>query len=561
MLSFNRGAAVRTQFELRTRGDDGNWKFSVIFSVLAIAVLLVACTNVAGLLLSRARARTREISVRLALGAGRFRLIRLLLTESLLLACLGGVGGIIVGFIGIKLLSTFSIPATLPVTIPFRMDLRVLIASLVISALSAFACGLAPALQSTRADLVHGLKAADVDEPGRKRMWGRNLLVVAQVAVSLMLLTASFLMMRGFENSVGGGTGFATGHLLMAKFDPRLVQYDAARTQRFYTQLTERARSAPGVRSAGLTQNPPLGLEDFDALAFVPDGFEMPRDRETFTSTMDTVDPGFFETMGVPLARGRAFLASDTAEAPRVAIVNEQFAKHYWPGTDAVGKHIRLDGRTGAPVEIVGVARTGKYRTTGEKPADFVYLPLPQHPVARMVLLLRSNGDAQTLVKSIKDVVLALDPNLPLLELRTYEDLYRYSTVDGPRVAIELVGIMGAVGLVLAVAGLYGLVSYNVVRRTREIGIRIAIGAAPSDVLRLMMGKGVVLVGIGTAIGMALGFAIEQLMNGMLFNAGGVDVVAYLIVVPAMLLATLLAAYVPARRASRIPPTQALRYE
>ena len=431
------------------------------------------------------------------------------------------------------------------------------------SVLSALFCGLVPALQSTRTDLVNGLKSADVDEPGhgRKRLWGRNALVVAQVAMSLMLLAASFLMFRGFQHSIGEGTGFAKDHLLMVRFDPRLVQYDAAQTQQFYKLLTERVRDTFGVESAAFTQNPPLGLDDFDRVAFVPDGFQMPRDRESFTSTMDTVDEGFFETMGVPILRGRGFRASDTADAPRVAVVNEQFAKHYWPNADAVGKRIRLDSATGTPVEIVGVAKTIKYRDTFDRGIDFVYLPLAQHPVARMVLLLRSTGDPLQLVQPVKDVVRTLDPNMPMLETRTYEDLYRYAAVDGPGVAVQLVGTLGAVGLLLAIAGLYGLVAYNVSRRTREIGIRIAIGARPRDVLRLMMGKGLRLVAIGTVIGLAMGFALEQLMNSMLFNAGGVDLTVYLIVVPAMVLVTMLAAYVPARKASRIAPTVALRYE
>jgi putative ABC transport system permease protein len=561
-LNRERGAAVRTQFEMRTQRDDGNWKFSVIFSILALAVLAVACTNVAGLLLARARTRTREIAVRLALGAGRSRLIRLLLTESLMLACLGGLGGIAVGYGGIRFLSTFSIPAELPVTIPFRMDARMLIVSIAASLVSALLCGLAPALQSARADLVNGLKSADVEIPGRKRLWGRNALVVAQVSMSLMLLTAAFLMARSFQHSVAEGTGFAKDHLLMARFDPRLVQYDAAQTQQFYKLLAERARVAPGVQSVALTQNPPLGLSEFDRLAFVPDGFQMPRDRESFTSTLDTIDEGFFATMGIPMVRGRGFLASDAGDAPRVAVVNEQFAKHYWPGADAVGQHIRLDNATGTPVEIVGVAQTIKYGSGASgRPIDFVYLPLAQHPVTRMVLLLRSSGDPLQLVASLKDVVRTLNPNLPMLETRSYEDLYRYAAVEGPRIAIELVGTMGVVGLLLAIAGLYGLVAYTVSRRTREIGIRMALGAKSFDVLRLVMGKGLGLVGIGTAIGLAMGFAVERLMNAMLFNAGGVDVVAYVIVVPSMLLVTVLAAYVPARRASRIAPTQALRYE
>jgi len=563
-VNRSRGAAVHTQFEIRTRGDDVNWKFGVIFMILALAVLLVACTNVAGLLLSRARTRTREIAVRLAIGAGRFRLIRLLLTESLILASLGGLAGIAIGYGVVEWFHTYQnviFMTDLPLSIPFRMDTRALLASLVLSVLSALLCGLAPALQSTRVDLVNGLKSADVDVPDRKRLWGRNVLVVAQVATSLMLLTASFLMVRGFQHGVLEGNGFAKDHLLMASFDPRLVQYNVAQTQQFYKLLAERVREAPGVQGEALTQNVPLGQEDFDGVAFVPDDFQMPRDRENFNSTMDTVDQGYFETMGIPILRGRGFLASDTAEAPRVAIVNEQFAKHYWPGEDAVGRHIRLDSPTGTPVEIVGVAQTIKYQDASEKAADFVYMPLAQHPVARMALMLRSSGDPLQLVQPVKDIVRTLDPNLPMLHTMSYEDFYLNQAVRGPQIAIDLVGSMGVVGLLLTIAGLYGLVTYNVSRRTREIGIRIALGAASSDVLRLVMGKGLVLVGMGTVIGLAMGFAVEQLMNSMLFNAGGVDILAYIIVVPLLFLVTMLAVYVPARRASRIAPTQALRYE
>ena len=560
----SRGAAVHTQFQMRTRVDDVNWKFGVIFVTLAVAVLLVACTNVAGLLLSRARSRTREIAVRLAIGAGRFRLVRLLLTESLLLALLGGLAGIAIGYGVVEWFRSFQnviFMTDLPFSIPFRMDTRVLLASLALSALSALLCGLVPALQSTRVDVVNGLKSADVDVPGRKRLWGRNVLVVAQVSASLMLLTASFLMVRGFQHSLLEGTGFAKDHLLMTSFDPRLMQYNAVQTQQFYKLLAERVREAPGVTSEALTQNIPLGTDDFDAIAFVPEGFQMPRDRENFNSTMDTVDKGYFETMGIPILRGRSFLTSDIADAPRVAVVNEQFARHYWPTADAVGKHIRLESRAGTLVEIVGVAQTIKYQSGFERPIDFVYMPLAQHPIARMTLMLRSSDDPLQLIQSVKDVVRTLDPNLPMLHTMSYEDYYQNQAVEGPRIAMKLVGSMGVVGLLLAIAGLYGLVAYNVSRRTREIGIRIALGALSSDVLRLVMGKGLALVGIGTAIGLVMGFGVEHLMNSMLFNAGGVDFLAYVIVVPSLFLVTALAAYVPARRASRISPTQALRYE
>jgi predicted permease len=275
---------------------------------------------------------------------------------------------------------------------------------------------------------------------------------------------------------------------------------------------------------------------------------------------MDTIDEGYFATMGIPILRGRAFLSSDTADSPRVAVVNEHFAKHYWPGGDAVGKHIHLDSSAGTPVEIVGVSQTIKNQNM-ESPTDFVYMPLAQHPVARMALMLRSSGDPLQLVQPVKDVVRTLDPNLPMLQTRSYEDLFLNQAVRGPLIAIDLVGSMGLAGLLLAVAGLYGLMAYNVSRRTREIGIRIALGAASANVLRLVLGKGLVLVGIGTVVGLAMGFALEQLMNSMLFDSGGVDILAYAVVVPTMFLVTMLAAYIPARRATKIAPTQALRYE
>lgn len=563
-VSRSRGAAVYTQFEARTR-QDLNWKFGVIFVILALAVLLVACTNVAGLLLSRARARTREIAVRLAMGAGRFRLIRLLLTESLILASLGGLAGIAIGYGFIEWFQSKQsvvFMTDLPMSVPMHMDRRVLFVAIALSLLSALLCGLAPALQSTRADLVNGLKSGEVETPGRKRLWGRNALVVAQVSASLMLLTASFLMARSFQKSVLEDTGFRKDHLLMTSFDPRLEQYNGTQTKQFYKLLSERVRNMPGVASEALMQNVPLSqFDDFDDLAFVPEGFQMPRDRESFHTTTNTVDEGYFETMGIPVLRGRGFLPSDTADAPRVAVVNEQFAKHYWPGGDAVGQHIRLDSRTGTPVEIVGVAKTIKYESSAERPTDFVYLPLAQHPVDRLDLLLQSNGDPLQLLQPLKDVVRTLDPNMPMLRTRSYADMYLNVAIKGPAIAIDLVGAMGLAGLVLAVAGLYGLVAYNVSRRTREIGIRMALGAKSADVLRLVMGKGLALVAAGTVIGLALGLAVEQLMNAMLFNSAGVDVVAYVVVVPGLFLVTMLAAYVPARKASRIAPTEALHYE
>jgi predicted permease len=562
--NHDRGAIARTQFQLRTRSDDANWKFGAVFVTFALGVLLVACTNVAGLLLSRGRTRTREIAVRLALGAGRSRLVRMLLAESLLLACLGGLAGVGVGYLVIHYLRAFALPTTLPVTVPFRMDHRILLASVVLTILSAIACGLAPALQSTRTDLIEGLKSAEIEAPGRKRLLGRNVLVVAQVSLSLMLLTASLLVLRGFQHVTQEGMEFAKtakDHVLLASFDPRLLQYDAGQTARFYQQLLERARQTPGVASAGLTQNPPLGLEGFEALSFVPEGAQQPADRDAFTSAMDTIDEGFFDSMAIPIVAGRAFLASDTKDTPRVAIVNEHFASHWWPGGNAVGKRIRIGGREGEPVEVVGVARTIQYRDGSQAPMDFVYLPVSQRPVARMTLLLRASGEPLALVPVLKELVRALDPNMPLIDTRSYMAIYRYAAVEGPGIAIRMVGFMGLMALVLALVGIYGLVAYNVTRRTHEIGIRMAIGADRADVLRMVLGKGLVVVAVGLSIGLVLGFAVERLMNSTLFHAGGIDVLVYLVVVPSTFAMTTLAAYIPALRASRIEPTRALRYE
>ncbi len=559
-LNRNRGAAVYTQLELRKLNDTGDTSLSLTLVVLALAVLLVACTNVGGLLLTRAKTRTREIAVRLAIGAGRFRLIRLLFTESLMITLVGGAMGLLVGLAGIKFIGRYKVPTELPITFSVHLDRRALLVSLLITFLSAVLCGLAPAIQSTRMNLVNGLKTSDVDVPGRKRAWGRKMLVIAQVSASLMLLTTSYVMVRGFQSAWSQGVGFSKDHLLMAGFDPRLLQYDQARTHHFYEQLVQRAAATPGVQSATVTENIPLGNDNFPDLVFVPEGFAMPRDREAFTSTRDIVDPGYFSTMGVAILRGRGFRQTDLADAPRVAVVNEQFAKHYWPGQDAVGKRMHLESRGGTPVEIVGIAQTIKYQWIAEAPMDFVYLPLAQNPAPRMTLLLRSSGDARQLVGPLRDVVRSLDPYQPILDMRTYDDYYDNRAVQAPRLMIQLVSCMGLIGLMLALAGLYGLIAYNVNRRTREIGIRMAIGAGRGEVLRLVMNQGIVLVAIGTVIGLAMGLGVERLLGSM-FGAPKTDVVAYVVVVPALFLVTMLAAYLPAYRASRIEPTKALRYE
>ena len=563
-LNRDRGAAVRTQFEMRTRGDDVNWKFGVIFTILALAVLLVACTNVAGLLLSRARTRTREIAVRLALGAGRFRLVRLLLTESLVLALLGGLGGIAVGYAGIRLIGTFTIPAELPVTIPFRMDGRVLLASLALSVLSALA-------------LRAGAGAAEhARGPGERAQVGRRRRARAQAALG--------------PQRAGGGAGrhvpdAARGVLpdgpglpaQRARGDRVREGPPADGAVRSAPRAVRRGSNAavlraPGraragdARSAERGSHPEPSARAGRLRAASPScrtAFQMPRDRESFTRRWTPSTKGSSRRWGFRSCAGAASWRPTPRTRRASPSSTSSFAKRYWPGGDAVGKRIRLDGRDGTPVEIVGVARTVKYRAPTERPTDFVYMPLAQQPRgAHGPAAAHERRPAADWSEPVRELVRALDPNMPMLETRTYEDLYRYHAVEGPRRG-DRAGRHAGRGRAScwpspACTGWWPTTS--AAGRARSASAwRSARG--PADVLRLVMGKGLVLVGIGTAIGLAMGFAVEQLMNAMLFDAGGVDLVVYLVVVPSMVLVTMLAAYVPARRASRIAPTLALRYE
>ena len=296
------------------------------------------------------------------------------------------------------------------------------------------------------------------------------------------------------------------------------------------------------------------------SMSILPEGFQIPKGQENPSIFGSTVDEHYFDTMDLSVVRGRGFRASDTAGSPRVAVVNEQLAKHYWPDRDSIGKRFRLDSSDGPWVEIVGVAKITKYLWIAESPMDFLYLPLAQHPQAQMTLLAQSLGDAANLAQPLRQMVRELDVNQPVFDVRTFDDFYHYRAVGQPNVVIQTVGMMGLMGLVLALIGLYGLVSYAATRRSREIGIRMAIGAARGTVLRMVLQQGVVLALIGIAIGLAASIGAERLLN-TIFDSNGMDFVTYLWVAPALLAVTALAVYIPARRASRIDPMRVLRYE
>ncbi len=552
-------ATVRTELALRIQTDPTDAALAGLLLALAGAVLLIACANVAGLLLGRAATRSREIAVRLAIGAGRFRLVRLLLAESFVIALMGGAVGMALGYGGVAFFQRFKIPTDMPIRFAVQLDKRVLLFSLAVSLLSAVLCGLAPALQTARTDLTSALKTADVNVPGRRRLWGRNTLVICQVAASLALLTGALQMARGFQEEWRGGPGFRTDHLLTMAFDPQLARYNEAQIQRFYKDLVRRTRLLAGVKSAALTGELPMATGE-DAVSVIPEGYQMPGGRDSFSVGMDVADESYFNTLGVEMVRGRGFRESDTATSPKVAVVNEQFAKRYWPDKDALGKRFRIDNVNAPAVEIVGISKTAKYDWIGEPPTEFVYLPMAQHPRTEMTLLVESEGPPAALAEPVRKLVQSFDSGQPVFNVRTIEEFYRRRVVMAPVMILQAVSAMGLIGLTLAVAGLYGLVTYTTNRRTREIGIRMAVGADVKLVLRMVLRQALLLVVSGIVIGLVLAVAVEQGLNAV-FETSGTDFGAYLLILPLLLAATMMAAFVPAQRASRIEPTRALRYE
>ena len=556
----DRKIAVRTELELRLQTDTSDAALLMVLLALAGAVLLIACANVASLLLGRARARSREIAVRLAIGAGRSRLIRLLLAESLLMAAMGAMVGIALGYGGVRFFQNFNIPTDLPIRLSVELDRRVFLFSLAVAMLSAIFCGLAPALQASRTNLVTSLKAGDIDAPGGRRLWGRNTLVVLQVAASLALLTAALQMIRAFEKKWSGGPGFRTERLLTASFDPHMARYSEAQTQSFYEDLMRRVRLLPGVKSTALTGGLPMSATDQDGVGVIPEGYSLPKGKESEAVDMTVAGDGYFKTLGVQLARGRGFLASDRASSTKVAVVNEQFAKHYWPGKEALGKRFRIDAADGPLFEIVGISKTAKYEWMGEPLTEFVYLPWTQRARSRMTVLLATTGPSVALVEPLRELVRNRYPGQPMFNVRTIEQFYAQRVMGAPVMIVETVCVMGLIGLALALGGLYGLVSYAAERRTREIGIRMAVGADAASVLKMVLRQALLLVASGICVGLLLGVAMERGLNAV-FQTSGTDVRAYVFILPVLLLVTMVAAFIPARRASRIEPSRALRME
>ena len=557
----NRRWAVRTELQARVAQSPPDAMLVAMLATLAIAVLLVACANVAGLLTSRAPARAREMAMRLAIGAGRRRLVRQLVTESVLTALAGGVVGLGVGYAGMTLFRQVELPTDLPVLLAFKMDHRALMFSLAASVVSALLSGLLPAIQATRSDLTAVMKAGDAVAPGRRRRWGRMLLVGGQVAVSVVLLAVALFMYRGFRSQLAAGPGYRTDHLLMMTFDTSLVRYTEAQSAQFFKNVADRARELPGVVRVAMATSVPMANDGIGVEPLVPEGFQFPAGKENAAVLAARVDEHYLDVMGLTLLRGRRFGVEDSADSPKVAIVNEQFAHHYWPNEDPIGKRFRLV-RDGAWVQIVGLAKTSKYLFIAEPPTEFVYLPYRQRRVDTMVMVVQSAGDPASLAGPLREMVHRLDPVLPIYNVRTMEEFYRMRATTIFNVIIATVAGMGLMGLGLAIVGLYGLVAYAASRRTREIGIRMAIGADQGAVLRMVLRQGLMLAVVGLAVGLAASVGAGRLLMAA-FPTGDdrQDLGALLIVIPIVLAVTFLAAYVPARRAARTSPMLALRQE
>jgi predicted permease len=560
----NRDRQLRVETELQMRAEQSppTATMAAMLMVLGLCVLAVACANVAGLLLSRSRARSREIAIRLAIGAGRGALVRQLLFENLLVAVAGGAAGVQVAYAAAKFFSNYPIPPDLPIVLAATVDRRVLLFTLAVSLVSTLLFGLAPALRSTRPDLVASLKAADADSGGKKRFWGRNTMVAGQVALSLVLLTISAVMLQGFREQFTQGPGFRTQRLFLTSFDTDLAHYSEDQTAQFYTKLLRQTRSAPGVRSAALTSAVPL--DPPDSVDIVPEGYQMPPSRQPPVVFDTYVSDGYFGTLGIPIQQGRAFLESDQKGAPLVAVVNEHAAKHFWPKGDALGKRFHLKNAGGDLVQIVGIARMAKYIWIAEPPLDFVYLPFRQHPSSGLALVAESSApDAATLAPALREVVRGLDPDMPVFNVRTIEDFYNEKAVKVPNIAVKTITGLGLMGLILAIVGLYGLVAYSVSRRTREIGIRMAIGADRTKVVRMVLKQGLRLGTAGVAAGLVLSVLACNLLTSRMWIAtfDHVNPLLYALIALPLLSITGLAAWAPARRASRVDPIRALREE
>lgn len=531
-----------------------------VLSALVALVLVIACANVANLLLSKAVSRRREIAVRLSLGASRIRLIRQLLTESMLLALIAGSLGVVMAYWTMDVIMAFVPPIDMPIDLGLRMDSTTLLFALAVSMFTGVVFGLAPALQASGSQTITALK-----EEGRSGGGGRttgrlrSALVVAQVAVCLILLVGAALFLRSFIAAQSLSPGFETDHVATASMDMFASGYSGDRQREFQRRVVETIGAVPGVRSAAFGSRLPLGFGGNSSTGIGIEGYT-PRDKEEIVISYSTVGPKYFETMGIPVREGREYNDGDTVESPRVVIINEAMSKRYWPKGNALGGHVRFGQNL---AEVIAVVADSKYNSINERPLPQLFMPLGRAELGTLRLFVRTTGAPGPMVAEIRNAIHGLDASLPVYDARTLTE-HMQVAVFAQKMAANLLGAMGVLALLLAAIGLYGVMAYAVSQRTQELGIRLALGASPGSLLNMIVGQGMKLTMIGLAIGLVLAlaaFGSIGAVRSLLPGISPLDPITFVAVPIVLGLIALLASWIPGRRAGKVDPLVALRYE
>ena len=531
-----------------------------LFLFLAGSVMLLACVNVTNLLLVRGSARGREMAVRAALGAGRRRLMRQLLTESLLLALVGCAGGIILGIAGSRFLSSLNLGSALPITLNFTFNWRVFAYAVGAALLTGVVVGFVPALRASRSNLNEVLHEGGRTSTGpRQRL--RSTLVVAQVAGSLMLLIVAGLFVRSLQMVQHTDLGFDPDHVLNVSMDSHEAGYNAAKSEQFFHDLMGRVRALPGVQSASIAGAVPMGLYNYGSSLKIP-GYQPAKGQEAPSAGYNTVTSEYFETMHIPLLQGRDFLDSDTKDSQHVAIINEAMAKKYWAGQNPVGRRFMVDEDPKHPLEIVGVVKNSVTGSISDTIGPFFYQAFAQKFLTPATLQVRTIGAPDSMTRGILGIIRTAEPAMPVFDVQTMTKAL--GTLDGLmlyQLGAGLAASLGLLGLLLAIVGVYGVVSYAASQRTHEIGIRIALGAQREQILRMIFRQGLLIVGVGLAVGILATLGISRLVASLLVGVAGTDPLTYAAVSILLTIVALTACYIPARRAMRVDPMTALRYE
>jgi macrolide transport system ATP-binding/permease protein len=521
-------------------------------------VLLLACANLANLLLARAAERRKEIAVRLAIGASRWRLVRQLLTESMLLSASGAALGLLLAYWLVDAIMAFKPPIDVGLSTDLRIDGRALLFTMIVSALTGMIISLLPSLQSTKPDLAPALKDGASPERNR-RAWLRNGMVVLQVSLSLVLLICAGLALRGLQRAQSLDPGFTPQNALEISFDLSMQGYDDTRAREFRRRLLERVRALPGVQYAGLSNFVPMNLSLSSNPIYV-EGQPEQRGANMPTAMSSSASPGFLSALGARLLQGRDFTEQDGESKQSAAVINETFARRFWPGQSVLGKRFSFTGPAGPWIEVVGVVQDGKYFSLSEEATPFVYANMPPSISGSLTMVARTTSEPQSAIAAIRREFQQLDATLPLYNIQTMVEHMAVPLFQA-RVAATLLGGFGLLALALAAIGIFGVMSYVVTQRTREIGIRMALGAQAGGILKFVVGQGLKLTAAGLGIGLACAFAGTRLMSDFLYGVSALDVVSFAGVSLLLALVALLACYIPARRAMRVDPLVALRCE